>query len=145
GRAALRRLRLAIPHGARRNRHEAHGELRGHQARLGRHELVQRADVARRRPRPRPPGGHADDAPPDQVRRGGRARWEARGGRTLSRLTRQGRRSMSETSPTADEAVNSEQREYWEREGDHWVREADRYDAMNGPFGEAMLDAAGLG
>lgn len=51
---------------------------------------------------------------------------------------------MSETTPTADEAVNSEQREYWTREGDHWVREADRFDAMNGPFGEAMLDAAGL-
>jgi SAM-dependent methyltransferase len=36
------------------------------------------------------------------------------------------------------------QRDYWAREGEHWVREADRYDAMNGPFGEAMLDAAEL-
>ena len=33
------------------------------------------------------------------------------------------------------------QQDYWAREGEHWVREADRYDAMNGPFGEAMLDA----
>jgi SAM-dependent methyltransferase len=36
------------------------------------------------------------------------------------------------------------QRDYWAREGEHWVREADRYDAMNGPFGEAMLDAVEL-
>jgi len=41
-------------------------------------------------------------------------------------------------------STNLDQREYWAREGDHWVREADRYDAMNGRFGEAMLDAARL-
>lgn len=39
---------------------------------------------------------------------------------------------------------NAEQREYWAREGEHWVREAARYDAMLDRFGEAMLDAARL-
>ena len=35
--------------------------------------------------------------------------------------------------------------ERWEgEEGAHWVREAERYDAMNRAFGEAMLDAADL-
>ena len=36
------------------------------------------------------------------------------------------------------------QQDYWAREGEHWVREADRYDAMNRLFGEAMLDAVKL-
>ena len=40
--------------------------------------------------------------------------------------------------------TNLEQREYWAQEGKQWVREADRYDAMNGPFGELILDTARL-
>jgi SAM-dependent methyltransferase len=36
------------------------------------------------------------------------------------------------------------QQDYWASEGEHWVREADRYDAMNRLFGEAMLDAVKL-
>ena len=39
---------------------------------------------------------------------------------------------------------NAEQREFWAREGEEWVRQAARYDGMNARFGEAMLDAAGL-
>ena len=31
-----------------------------------------------------------------------------------------------------------------EIEGEHWVREAERYDTMVGPFGDAMLDAVDL-
>lgn len=49
------------------------------------------------------------------------------------------------TTPAVEDArVNSDQHEYWTREGEHWVREADRYDAMNGRFGEAMLEVADL-
>jgi SAM-dependent methyltransferase len=40
--------------------------------------------------------------------------------------------------------ANREQWDYWTAEGEHWVREADRYDAMNSGFGAAMLDAADL-
>ena len=47
-------------------------------------------------------------------------------------------------STTDDTITNREQRELWTREGRHWVAQAARYDAMNGLFGEAMLDAAGL-
>lgn len=43
---------------------------------------------------------------------------------------------------TNETVANREQREYWTRQGEHWVREADRYDSMSGDFGEAMLDAA---
>jgi SAM-dependent methyltransferase len=39
---------------------------------------------------------------------------------------------------------NAEQKEFWAREGEEWVRQAARYDAMNAKFGEAMLDAAAL-
>jgi len=39
---------------------------------------------------------------------------------------------------------NAGQFEQWAREGEHWVVEADRYDAMLRPFGEAVLAAAGL-
>lgn len=45
---------------------------------------------------------------------------------------------------TEPSIANRDQREYWSREGEHWVLEAERYDAMNGQFGEAMLDAAHL-
>jgi SAM-dependent methyltransferase len=40
--------------------------------------------------------------------------------------------------------ANRDQHDYWTREGEHWVREAERYEAMSGQFGEAMLNAAGL-
>lgn len=41
--------------------------------------------------------------------------------------------------------ANREQIEDWDGEqGEHWVAEADRYDTMSAPFGEALLDAAGL-
>jgi SAM-dependent methyltransferase len=51
----------------------------------------------------------------------------------------------SNTTPAAEDApVNRDQHDYWTQEGEHWVREADRYDAMNLRFGEAMLDAADL-
>ncbi len=40
--------------------------------------------------------------------------------------------------------TSTEQDEYWAREGEHWVREAARYDAMLGRFGEVMIDAARL-
>lgn len=40
--------------------------------------------------------------------------------------------------------TSTEQHEYWAREGEHWVREAARYDAMLGRFGEVMIDAARL-
>lgn len=33
------------------------------------------------------------------------------------------------------------QRNYWAREGKHWVRWPNRYDAVNRPFNEAMLHA----
>ena len=39
---------------------------------------------------------------------------------------------------------NLEQHDFWAREGEHWVREVDRYDAMNAEFGQALLAAAGL-
>jgi SAM-dependent methyltransferase len=39
---------------------------------------------------------------------------------------------------------NAEQKEFWAREGEEWVRQAARYDSMNAKFGEAMLDAAAL-
>jgi SAM-dependent methyltransferase len=39
---------------------------------------------------------------------------------------------------------NAEQKKYWAREGEEWVRQAARYDGMNAKFGEAMLDAAAL-
>jgi SAM-dependent methyltransferase len=41
-------------------------------------------------------------------------------------------------------SANAEQHEFWAREGEGWVREAARYDAMNGAFGEALLVAASL-
>jgi len=43
--------------------------------------------------------------------------------------------------------VNAQQRELWAADGVHgelYVRETERIEAMNGPFGEAMLDAARL-
>jgi SAM-dependent methyltransferase len=40
--------------------------------------------------------------------------------------------------------TNAEQREYWAREGQHWVQQAARYDALNHRFGDAMIEAAGL-
>lgn len=41
--------------------------------------------------------------------------------------------------------ANEEQIRWWnEDEGPHWVTEAERYDAINGAFGEAMLEAAAL-
>lgn len=44
----------------------------------------------------------------------------------------------------SSEISNQEQQEFWSREGEHWVVEADRYDAMNREFGEAMLASADL-
>jgi len=45
----------------------------------------------------------------------------------------------------ADKAPDTDWTKRWQEvEGDHWVHEADRYDAMSGAFGEAMLDAADL-
>jgi SAM-dependent methyltransferase len=41
-------------------------------------------------------------------------------------------------------AANAEQREFWAREGEQWVQEADRYDTMNAGFGGAMLEAVSL-
>ncbi len=44
-------------------------------------------------------------------------------------------------------APNAQQRELWAADGIHgelYVRETERIDAMNGPFGEVMLDAARL-
>lgn len=38
--------------------------------------------------------------------------------------------------------TNAAQREYWTREGEQWVQEAARYDAMNRHFGDAMLERA---
>ena len=43
------------------------------------------------------------------------------------------------TTPTTDWT-----RRWQELEGEHWVREAERYDTMVGEFGDAMLDAADL-
>jgi SAM-dependent methyltransferase len=40
--------------------------------------------------------------------------------------------------------ANQAQRERWAREGAFWVREAERFDALNVEFGLAMLEAAGL-
>ena len=43
--------------------------------------------------------------------------------------------------------VNAQQRELWAADGVHgelYVRETERIEAMNGPFGEVMLDAARL-
>ena len=40
---------------------------------------------------------------------------------------------------------NREQREYWDGEGGlHWVAEADRYDTLNGRFGERIVSALEL-
>jgi len=42
---------------------------------------------------------------------------------------------------------NAQQRELWAADGVHgelYVRESERIEAMNGPFGEVMLDAARL-
>lgn len=55
--------------------------------------------------------------------------------------------SRSAASPEASETpshADVTQVEYWAQEGEHWVREAERYDAMNGSFGDVMLDAAQL-
>lgn len=49
-----------------------------------------------------------------------------------------------QTMSAEGNVANREQRDYWSEEGQHWVREADRYDAMSRRFGEAMLDAADL-
>ena len=38
----------------------------------------------------------------------------------------------------------TEQREIWDREADLWVREAERFDAMDGAFGWAVLEAVQL-
>jgi SAM-dependent methyltransferase len=43
------------------------------------------------------------------------------------------------TTPNTDWA-----KRWREIEGEHWVKEAERYDTMVGPFGDAMLDAAAL-
>lgn len=51
---------------------------------------------------------------------------------------------MSRTTRAGSATTNREQRDYWAREGQHWVEEADRYDAMNRVFGDAMLEIAGL-
>jgi SAM-dependent methyltransferase len=39
---------------------------------------------------------------------------------------------------------NIEQRDLWDAEAELWVREAARFDAMNGAFGLAVLEASGL-
>jgi len=46
--------------------------------------------------------------------------------------------------PAVVTPANTEQRERWAHEGKFWVLEAERFDAMNGQFGLAMLEAAGL-
>jgi SAM-dependent methyltransferase len=52
---------------------------------------------------------------------------------------------MSQASgTTAVSPSNAEQRERWNQEGEFWVRDADRFDALNGEFGIAMLEAARL-
>lgn len=39
---------------------------------------------------------------------------------------------------------NQDQAEYWDgRGGEHWVLEADRYNAMTGPLGDILIEAAG--
>lgn len=40
--------------------------------------------------------------------------------------------------------AKTEQGESWDREAELWVREAERFDAMNGAFGRAVLEAAQL-
>jgi SAM-dependent methyltransferase len=47
-------------------------------------------------------------------------------------------------SSTDEALANAEQREFWAKEGELWVRDADRFDAMNAAFGAEMLDAAAL-
>ena len=39
---------------------------------------------------------------------------------------------------------NAEQKEFWAREGEEWVRQADRHDGMNARFDASMRDAAAL-
>jgi SAM-dependent methyltransferase len=46
--------------------------------------------------------------------------------------------------PASGQVPNAGQLEQWAREGEQWVAEADRYDAMLQPFGAAVLAAAGL-
>jgi hypothetical protein len=46
--------------------------------------------------------------------------------------------------PASGQVPNAGQREQWAREGAQWVAEADRYDTMFQPFGEAVLAAASL-
>src|SRR5215469_9793933 len=46
--------------------------------------------------------------------------------------------------PAGGQVPNTGQREQWAREGEQWVAEADRYDTMLQPFGEAVLAAARL-
>src|SRR6516162_7073846 len=48
------------------------------------------------------------------------------------------------TGPAGGQVPNAGQREQWAREGAQWVAEADRYDTMFQPFGEAVLAAASL-
>ena len=46
--------------------------------------------------------------------------------------------------PAGGQVPNAGQLEQWAREGEQWVAEADRYDTMLEPFGEAVLAAASL-
>jgi SAM-dependent methyltransferase len=46
--------------------------------------------------------------------------------------------------PASGQVPNAGQLDQWAREGEQWVAEADRYDTMLQPFGEAVLVAASL-
>ena len=46
--------------------------------------------------------------------------------------------------PASGQVPNASQLDQWAREGEQWVAEADRYDTMLQPFGEAVLAAASL-
>ena len=50
----------------------------------------------------------------------------------------------SPSGPASGQVPNAGQLEQWAREGEQWVAEADRYDTMLQPFGEAVLAAASL-
>ena len=50
----------------------------------------------------------------------------------------------TQIEPASGQVPNADQREQWAREGAQWVAEADRYDTMFQPFGEAVLAAASL-
>jgi SAM-dependent methyltransferase len=53
-------------------------------------------------------------------------------------------RPRTPAEPGSGQVPNAGQLEQWAREGEQWVAEADRYDAMLEPFGEAVLAAVGL-